>query len=106
MKCANCGTELKVGCVYCSVCGKEAQIVSENIILEDEYLSKLLDEQKEAERRRQQKEKEEQELKEKEAQNKKNQKKKQEKILVVILVFVCLAAALGGIFLVQTCEFF
>ena len=27
MKCANCGAEIKLGCVYCSVCGKEAQIV-------------------------------------------------------------------------------
>ena len=28
MKCANCGAEIKLGCVYCSVCGKEAQIDS------------------------------------------------------------------------------
>jgi uncharacterized Zn finger protein (UPF0148 family) len=28
MKCANCGAEIRVGCVYCPVCGKEAQIVS------------------------------------------------------------------------------
>ena len=98
MKCANCGTELKVGCVYCSVCGKEAQIVSENTILEDEYLSRLLDEQKEAEKKKQQKEKEEQELEEKEERNKKFQKKKRKKILMLILLLVCLAAVLGGCF--------
>ena len=26
MKCANCGAEIKLGCVYCSVCGKEASV--------------------------------------------------------------------------------
>ena len=27
MKCANCGAELKVGCIYCSVCGNDDEIV-------------------------------------------------------------------------------
>ncbi len=47
MKCANCGAELKVGCVYCSVCGKEAQIVSDYNLLEDDFLRGLLKEKKE-----------------------------------------------------------
>lgn len=47
MKCANCGAELKVGCVYCSVCGKEAQIVSDYNVLEDDFLRDLLKEKKE-----------------------------------------------------------
>ena len=42
MKCANCGAEIRVGCVYCPVCGKEAQIVSDYNILEDDYLDSLL----------------------------------------------------------------
>ena len=44
MKCANCGAELKVGCVYCSVCGTEAQIVSDYNLLEDDFLRGLLKE--------------------------------------------------------------
>lgn len=46
MRCANCGAELKVGCVYCSVCGKEAQIVSDDSLLEDDFLKGLLKEKK------------------------------------------------------------
>ncbi len=44
MKCANCGAELKVGCIYCSVCGKEAQIVSDYNLLEDDFLRNMLQE--------------------------------------------------------------
>lgn len=43
MKCANCGDELRDGCLYCSNCGKEAQIVPDYNVLEDEYLKSLLD---------------------------------------------------------------
>ncbi len=46
MRCANCGAELKVGCVYCSVCGKEAQIVSDYSLLEEDFLKGLLKEKK------------------------------------------------------------
>ena len=45
MKCANCGAELKVGCVYCSVCGKEAQIVPDYNELDDDYLKALLEDE-------------------------------------------------------------
>jgi tetratricopeptide (TPR) repeat protein len=44
MKCINCGTELKVGCIYCSVCGHEAQIVPDYNILEDDLVKTLLEE--------------------------------------------------------------
>ena len=47
MKCANCGAELKVGCIYCSACGHEAQIVSDYNVLEDDYLKALLEEENE-----------------------------------------------------------
>ena len=43
MKCANCGAEIKLGCVYCSVCGKEAQIVPDYNVEED-ILKELLEE--------------------------------------------------------------
>lgn len=42
MKCAKCGAELKVGCIYCSVCGQEAQIVPDYNLLEDDLLKELL----------------------------------------------------------------
>ncbi len=48
MKCANCGAELKVGCVYCSVCGTEAQIVSDYNVLEDDFLKELLKDKKQS----------------------------------------------------------
>ncbi|MCD8149945.1 MAG: chitobiase/beta-hexosaminidase C-terminal domain-containing protein [Clostridiales bacterium] len=44
MVCSKCGAELKEGCVYCSKCGQEAQIVSEINILEDDLLLDLMDE--------------------------------------------------------------
>lgn len=47
MKCANCGAEIKVGCIYCSVCGKEAQIVSDYNLLEDDFLRNMLKEREE-----------------------------------------------------------
>lgn len=45
MKCVKCGAEMKEGCVYCSVCGNEAQIVPDYSVLEDDYLRKLLREE-------------------------------------------------------------
>ena len=44
MKCAKCGAEIRPGCVYCSNCGQEAQIVNEINILEDDLLRSMLDE--------------------------------------------------------------
>lgn len=46
MKCAKCGAELKVGCIYCSVCGQEAQIVPDYNLLEDDLLKDLLRDEK------------------------------------------------------------
>ena len=43
MKCAKCGAEIrKKAAFYCSVCGHEAQIVSDYNVLEDDYLRSLL----------------------------------------------------------------
>lgn len=47
MKCAKCGAEMKEGCIYCSVCGNEAQIVPDYSVLEDDYLRSLLKEEEE-----------------------------------------------------------
>ncbi len=45
MKCVKCGAELKEGCIYCSVCGNEAQMVPDYSVLEDDYLRSLLKEE-------------------------------------------------------------
>ncbi len=45
MKCAKCGAELKKGCLYCSVCGHEAQMVNDYSALEEDYLKALLAEE-------------------------------------------------------------
>lgn len=45
MKCAKCGAEIRPGCVYCSNCGQEAQIVTEINILEDDLLRSMLEEE-------------------------------------------------------------
>lgn len=42
MKCAKCGAEIKDGCLYCSKCGHEAQVISGYSALEDEYLHSIL----------------------------------------------------------------
>lgn len=42
MKCAKCGALLRVGSIYCSQCGQEAQIVSDDLLLEEEILQELL----------------------------------------------------------------
>ena len=39
MKCANCGAQLRDGCIYCSMCGQEVQIVPDYNLLEDDLLS-------------------------------------------------------------------
>ncbi len=105
MKCANCGEEIKVGCVYCPICGKEAQIVSDINLLEDEYLSELLEEEARAKLKKQQEEKEEQEelqKAEKEEKKRKWQKRqKQKKILLLVVLFACLAAVLIAVFIYQ-----
>ena len=45
MKCVKCGAELKQGCLYCSVCGHESQILPDYSVLEDDYLRSLLKEE-------------------------------------------------------------
>lgn len=77
MKCAKCGAELKVGCIYCSVCGQEAQIVSDSSLLEEELLRDLL---KEENKPKQQTEK----------VTPPKKKKKSHKPLIIAMICLCL----------------
>lgn len=43
MKCVYCGAEMKKGSMYCLVCGKEVQLVSDSNVLEDDYLNNILE---------------------------------------------------------------
>lgn len=100
MKCANCGAELKLGCVYCSVCGKEAQIVPDYNILEDDFLKSLLDDEQKAKAEEQQR-REEAARKKKELEE---QKKRKKKILLfsgigaaaVLLIILVVMLVIGG----------
>lgn len=86
MKCAKCGAELKVGCIYCSVCGQEAQIVPDYNILEDDYLRALLEEENKPKS-------------EKVKPEKKPVKKKKKKwpwiLLLIIIIIITIAAIVG-----------
>ena len=42
MKCKRCGAEIPQGYVYCSVCGKEVQLVPDYNFLEDDMLSDII----------------------------------------------------------------
>lgn len=45
MKCAKCGAEIKEGCIYCSVCGQEIQIVPDYNVLEEDFLAHILEDE-------------------------------------------------------------
>lgn len=103
MKCISCGREIPAGNVYCPICGKEAQIISDKSVLEDDLLKVLMEteelsgeevglrtsyeEQKSAE------EKEYRRQKKLELQKK---KQKQRLIIIIIIAAVCIAAV--GVF--------
>ncbi len=81
MKCAKCGTEIKVGCIYCSTCGQEAQIVSDSGLLEDELLRELLQEKARKSRSaEQQRSQRSQEQKPQASQNRSGQKQPDKKV--------------------------
>lgn len=82
MKCANCGAELKVGCIYCSVCGKEAQIVPDYNLLEDDYLREMLKEEKKTKSQRK--------------KNKESQKKKSRKGIIAAAISAVTVMAAGA----------
>lgn len=97
MKCAKCGAEIRTGCVYCSNCGEEAQIVTEIHVLEDDLLRAMLEE-------REAKEKEEAEASEKkkradEVQKKKLREKRRRNKRTLIILIIVLAAACAAAFI-------
>lgn len=84
MKCANCGAEIKLGCVYCSVCGKEAQIVPDYNVEED-ILKELLEEDDKPDKNVSSNEKKKKSLKNSQ------KKKKQKRLLITVSVLIAIA---------------
>ena len=84
MKCANCGAEIKLGCVYCSVCGKEAQIVPDYNVEED-ILKELLEEDDKTNKNASSNGKKKKSLKNSQKKKKEaERKKKQQKLLITV----------------------
>lgn len=105
MKCIYCGSQLKEGCIYCSNCGKEVQLVPDYNGFEDDYLKALLEETssdetqlaKEALSKAKSEEKERQ-IQEKKQRQKELQKKRERTRIIVllsILAFLCLFAVIS-----------
>ena len=116
MKCAKCGAEIRPGCVYCSNCGQEAQIVTEINILEDDLLRSMLDEESEKTKEtvsaedKCRKSSESSDTKQAERgrkQKKSRQQKKKQLRMLIILLIVLAAACLtaGGILRYQRGKF-
>lgn len=96
MKCANCGTELEDGKLFCPVCGKEVQWVPEYNTLETIIRQKELQEK---ERRK----KEEQEQRERKRREQEIKKKKKRRMLIGFSVGgVCLLAVAAGFVFYQS----
>ena len=97
MKCANCGSEMKVGSVYCSVCGHEMQIVPDYNSVEDPaYQEQQELEAQNKKRIEQQKRMEEEQARlEEEARKKKQRKKRLRNALLIVIFFVLLVGGIG-----------
>lgn len=104
MKCSNCNAEIKLGSVYCEVCGKPAQIVSDYNILEDDMIEALLDEKKkkEQEELRKENERKQRELEKQKEIELKKQKAKKKKILCIVGGAVILTALVLTLYFTQT----
>ena len=106
MKCAKCGAEIRPGCVYCSNCGQEAQIVTEINILEDDLLRSMLDEESEKTKEtvsaeyKSRKSSESSDTKQAERGQKqkksRQQKKKQQRMLIILLIVLAAACLTAG----------
>ncbi len=104
MKCISCGREIPSGNVYCPICGKEAQIISDKSVLEDDLLKVLMETDDfsgvEVDSRYSNEEQRLTEEKELRRQRKLElQKKKQKKRLMIILLIVVICIVAVGIVL-------
>ncbi|MFR4352248.1 MAG: FN3 associated domain-containing protein [Roseburia sp.] len=109
MKCMKCGAELKEGCIYCSVCGNEAQISPDYSMLEDDYLRSLLREENQENRKQPTKRQHPETAPEKklgqtppEKSRKSGKKQMSSKIPIIVVCCILLAAIIAGILIKLT----
>lgn len=96
MRCIYCGAEIKEGCIYCSACGKEAQIVPDYNAFEDDYLNGLIGSDSDS------KKPSSEQLKKARAEKKKKEelraKREQQKKIIIISVVVIILAVIILVF--------
>ena len=89
MKCIYCGEEIKEGCIYCSACGKEAQIVPDYNEFEDDYINGLVGRDTDTRRISQNElSKAEEQRKKKEKAELKARKEQQKKIIIISSIVI------------------
>lgn len=93
MKCISCGREIPAGNVYCPLCGKEAQIISDKSVLEEDLLKILMEDEDathlynaEAEEAARQ----EKELQKKRKAELMRKKRQQRLLLILVIIIACL----------------
>lgn len=94
MKCVKCGAELKEGCIYCSVCGRETQVVPDYSVLEDDYLRSILKEEYEGKQNKFTDTQSDRKGKVTSGKNKKTQKNANPKSNKTPIIVVCLVLVL------------
>ncbi len=101
MRCIYCGAEIKEGCIYCSACGKEAQIVPDYNEFEDDYINGLIGSGAENDKlsREQQKKARAEKKKKEELRAKREQQKK---IIIISAIVISLAVIILVIVLVSS----
>ena len=100
MKCISCGKEIPAGNVYCPICGKEAQIISDKSVLEDDLLKVLMETEELSPQEddeydnyeQEQRFAEEKELRRKRKMELQKKKQKQRMLLIILIVAICVAA--------------
>lgn len=90
MRCANCDAEIKDGSIYCSVCGREAQIIDSYDSLEDDFLHSLLREEIQPLKKKNKKV-----LSAEEQQNLQKKRRKRMMIISILLIAVVLTTGIA-----------
>ncbi len=96
MKCSYCGEELKDGSLYCSRCGKEAQIRPDMNAFEDDYLKAIMEEENQKQETASEAKQPKQEIRQPEGMKKQQEKKKKLLLLSGIAAACVLIAVLAA----------
>lgn len=91
MKCVYCGEELKGGCLFCSTCGKDVQIVPDYNEFDDEYLNELVARSVAKEKK---KEREQKARMKREQQKRKEQENKLRLIVLFVILFLLIVVTI------------